>query len=170
VPPTATIAGVPDQPRGAAFGRRAVLVLPPAILLAACTAPSKPTSRPSGTSSSPDAGLAATALAAVMSTRRLTARSAARHPELRTELAGLAAMHAAHASALERAVPERSRPAAPPVPVPPRAAAARLRVLASEHALARSLAELALRAQSGEFARLLAAMAASVAQHLAALG
>ena len=91
-----------------------------------------------------------------------------RHPDARAQLRQVVRMHRAHEKTLVDAVPERARPTAKPAPyVVPRKRKAALRKLATrEQRLHDSLGGLALRAQSGDFARLLASMGAATSQRL----
>ena len=94
--------------------------------------------------------------------------SAARHghPTLRPVLRPLLALHRVHADLLE----EGDTAGTPdPVVAPGDPAAALTQVRRSEGRLQRRLTGLAVRASSGELARVLAAMGAGVAQHLASL-
>lgn len=124
--------------------------------------------RPSETT--PDVAAATRALAEITETRVAVSRTAARHPDARSALRGLEGMHRAHEASLADAVPDRSEsPEATPSPyvVPRRRAAAERRLRAREQRLHDTLDELALKAQSGDFARLLASMGAAVGQRLA---
>ena len=100
--------------------------------------------------------LAATALASARATGR-------RHPSLAGRVQPLVALHRAHLAAL----PE---PSAAAVPAEPggRPAAALARLTDLEGDTWRRLADLAVAAESGPLARLLASMAAGIAAHLAA--
>lgn len=121
---------------------------------------------------SPDVALAVTAAAAVRTQQELLRATAAVHPALTATTARFAAMHEAHLAALADAVPDRvdlSPTGAPFVPDRDRARA-RAAALAGERGLRGTLVGLALRAESGPFARLLGSMAASVSQHLVANG
>lgn len=119
---------------------------------------------------SPDVRVATAALTEVTAARGVVLSALRGHPPLRTGLADLVAMHRSHAVALADAVPHPPAMAVRPRRTSPRGQARALRrVVAAEQHLQLRLDALALRAQSGEFARLLASMAASVAQHLAVL-
>ncbi|MBC9732221.1 hypothetical protein [Nocardioides marmotae] len=107
--------------------------------------------------------LAVTEVAAALA---LVAAVRQRHARLRPLLAGLEAMHAAHLAALEG---DPDEGAAEGVEVPGGPAAALAEVRRREVAHQRRLTDLAVRADSGQLAQLLASMAASVAQHLVAL-
>jgi hypothetical protein len=77
-------------------------------------------------------------------------------------------MHRAHEKSLADAVPARARPSATPAAyaVPRKGDVALTRLAAREQRLHDILDALALRAQSGDFARLLASMGAAVSQQL----
>lgn len=122
---------------------------------------------------SPDVAVAAAALQAITRTSGAVGRTARRHPQLKAGLAGLAALHAAHLRMLQDAVPARHRRDAtagpPPATVPHHPPAALAAVAHAERDLRAQLEGFAVRARSGEFARLLAAMSAAVGQQLAVL-
>lgn len=86
------------------------------------------------------------------------------HPTLRARLAGLHRLHAAHAEVLDVAWMEETGPGRAGAPQ-----AALQRVRRRELAHQRRLADLAVRAESGQLAQLLASMSAAVAQHVTAL-
>ena len=116
--------------------------------------------------------LAITAVGSIAEAADLLHRTVADHRGLRHRLSGLAALHAAHLRLLQDAVPADRREAAQRstgrrAHVPRREHAALEAVLRTEDRLRPRLEGLAVRAQSGEFARLLAAMSAAVAQQLA---
>lgn len=117
----------------------------------------------------PDVAVATAALERIRATRAAVDATSARHPALGRELAGVTEMHAAHEESLVDAVPERARPDSPPATytVPPRRRVAARRLAVAETELHEGLDELALRAESGDFARLLASMGAGIAQQLA---
>lgn len=113
----------------------------------------------------------AVAVSAVVATRQTTAGLRAtlqRHPGLGATISPLIALHQAHQKALDDAVPEGTRADAVPTPaaVPPRPQVALDQLLQRERALAAELTGLALKAESGSFARLLGAMVAGQAQVL----
>ena len=93
--------------------------------------------------------------------------TAQRFPAIRPALADLDAMHAAHERSLVDAVPAQARSASASAAyaVPARRDAALLRLQTVEVGLHDTLQALALKAQSGEFARLLASMGAAVTVH-----
>lgn len=120
----------------------------------------------------PDVALAVEAVAAIGAAQRLAEATGRRHPTLNAPLAGLLSMHREHHAALVEAVPDDvdlGAPAQPPA-VAARPAAAHRQLLQAEETLRGHLRGFALRAESGPFARLLASMAASVAQHTAVQG
>jgi hypothetical protein len=94
------------------------------------------------------------------------------HPGLRSGFAGMIALHAAHLEALRSAVPGGVDPSPVTATSPaPRSRGVAIREQrALEQALHDRLTGLALRAESGPFARLLGSMAAAVSQQLVVLG
>jgi hypothetical protein len=116
----------------------------------------------------PDVAVATRALAEIRAVRAAVSRTISKHPPSRPELAPLVRMHTAHEATLVEAVPERARTESNPAPyVVPRKRAIALRKLeAREQRLHDQLAGLALRAESGDFARLLASMGAGITQRL----
>lgn len=121
----------------------------------------------------PDVAVAMAALARIRNAAEVLDRTSQRHHGLRARLAGLSALHAAHLRMLQDAVPKDHRPSPTTAPHPERVArrepVALHQTVAAEEGLRRSLDDLAVRARSGEFARLLAAMSAAVGQQLAML-
>lgn len=117
----------------------------------------------------PDVAVATSALAEIRAVRTAVDNTLSRFPESRARLAPLGKLHEAHEQSLAKAVPARARPSAAPAPyVVPRKRDVALRNLATrEQRLHDTLDGLALRAQSGDFARLLASMGAAIAQQLA---
>jgi hypothetical protein len=141
-------------------------------------------STPSPPEVDPDVAVATEALAAMSSVLAWAERVGERHPGLAVRLAGLLAAHRAHTDVLDDAVPQDAGPTASaspsrlspspdlgePLPtVPPTPGRALERVVVEERALATAFKQLAFRARSGPFARLLGSIAASAAQHAAAL-
>ncbi len=120
----------------------------------------------------PDVGVAVEAVARIRATEATLTATTQRHAALAAPLAGLAAMHTAHLDALIDAVPDRvdTTTTQAPSTVPETPAAARRAVVVAERRMREELTELALRAQSGLFARLLASMVAATGQQLAVLG
>jgi hypothetical protein len=118
----------------------------------------------------PDVGVAVEAVTAIRATEQLVEAVVRRHPRLRGRFQGLLDMHAAHLRRLVDAVPERVDTSAAENPPPVLAGqdAAREQVLDAERRLHDRLAGLAMRAQSGAFARLLGSVAASISQHVVA--
>lgn len=180
-PVRAPLPAVPDRPRsrrdvlvlGASLGTGSVLA---AAGLTGCSVnnPFDDEETPAARAVpdlAPDVAVAVEAVTAIRSTEQLLDAVAGRHPRLRASLQGLSAMHRAHLAALVDAVPERVDTSATeqPPPVAPTAPAARGQLLDREHRLHQQLTGLALRAESGAFARLLGSAAASVSQHLAVL-
>ena len=137
----------------------------------------------------PDVALAATVLADEQAMLDLIAATIARHPALEARLATARDAHQAHVDLLTKAVPKDARvspgaspsadtsPSVSPSASPtgsPTVPARRTRAVAAladaEDRLALVGRRSAFAAQSGVFARVLAGMSASAAQHAVALG
>ena len=118
----------------------------------------------------PDVMVAIRALAEIRAVRAAVSRTVSRYPPVRPDLVPLVRMHRAHEASLVDAVPPRARPATGPAPyVVPRKRPVAMRKLATrEQRLHDTLAVLSLRAESGDFARLLASMGAGITQRLTA--
>jgi hypothetical protein len=116
----------------------------------------------------PDVTVAVRALAEIRAVRAAVSSTVSRYAPVRPVLAPLVQMHRAHEASLIDAVPRRARPAAGPAPyVVPRKRAVAMRKLGTrEQQLHATLAGLSLRAESGDFARLLASMGAGITQRL----
>ncbi len=142
-------------------------------LLAGCRL-DPPASEPAS-GAAPDPGpdadvlLLGTVLGALDHTAALVAAVLVRHPGLAPDLQPLADVHAAHRAVLDGAA-EVQQDAADDPSVPGRPAVALDRVRRAENRLERALREATGAAQSGDFARALASMAASLTQHLTVLG
>lgn len=159
--------------------RRAVLAAAlglPAALLTACE---PPVALPGGGSDEPratdaDAGTVDDAVAAVRSARSVVAGATQAQPTLGAALAPLVALHDAQLDALQAAPepspgsPSATGPATAPT-APPDPTTALAEVRAAGTTLADRLADLAVAAQSGALARLLAALAAGTDQALLTL-
>jgi hypothetical protein len=119
----------------------------------------------------PDVAVAVEAVTLVRGAQAAARSTAQRHTALAQGLTGLLAAHQAHLDALVHAVPEGVDTSAPGAAyvVPPGPKAALTGLAAAEQTLRDGLVGLAMRAQSGAFARLLGAMAASVSQQLRVL-
>ncbi len=117
----------------------------------------------------PDVSVAAAALAGIRDTSTAVSSTMARHRAIRSRLAPLLAMHRAHEASLADAVPDRAETSTSPAPYSvPGGRDAALRALAArEQQLHGDLDDLAVRAESGDFARLLASMGAGIGQQLA---
>jgi hypothetical protein len=140
--------------------------------VAGCSNGSSPThveqARP--TAVTPDVRTATVALAAVREALLAIDETGKRFPATRAPLSGLRAMHTAHERSLAGAVPRaEATTRTAPQRVPGSRAAALAQLRASETRLHGTLQTLAVRAQSGDFARLLASMSAAVSTHLATL-
>jgi len=119
----------------------------------------------------PDVAVAVEAVTLVRGAQAAATSTGQLHPGLALRLTGLLAAHQAHLEALVDAVPEGVDTSATGAAyvVPPRPALAVTRLSEAEQALHDGLVGLAVRAQSGAFARLLGAMAASLSQQLRVL-
>ena len=141
------------------------------VVLAGCSnEPAKGSRKPAAPAGlAPDVNVATKALAEIEAVRLAVGHTLKRFPEARGTLAPLMALHRTHEATLVDAVPERARPSSSPAPyrVPRRQAKALASVAAREQRLHDTLDTLALRAQSGQFARLLASMGTALHQRLA---
>lgn len=119
----------------------------------------------------PDVAVAVEAVTLIRSARLAASSTSERHPSLAPRCAGLLAAHDAHLAALVDAVPEGVDTSATGAAytVPPRPARALARLTQAEHTLHDGLVGLAMRAESGPFARLLGSMSAAVSQQLRGL-
>lgn len=119
----------------------------------------------------PDVALAVTAVGALSQMRSRAHLLVATYPAQRSKVTGLIALHDTHLDALKDAVPSGVDPA-PSTPTPKvlgTAAGALKQQHIAEVALHDRLVGLALRAESGPFARLLGSMAAAISQQLLAV-
>jgi hypothetical protein len=120
----------------------------------------------------PDVAVAVEAVTLISAARAAVTSTGERHVALAAKLSGLLEAHAAHLDALVDAVPDgvdTSPATAAPYVVPKGPARALDQLSATEQKVHDDLVGLALRAQSGAFARLLGAMAASLSQQLVGL-
>lgn len=117
----------------------------------------------------PDVAVATSALAAIRAAREAASSTLVRFPVVRPQLALFVQLHRAHEATLADAVPMRARDAATSAPyvVPRRRQVALDHLATREQQLHATLDGLALHAQSGDFARLLASMGGAIAQRLA---
>ncbi|HEX6248124.1 MAG TPA: hypothetical protein VFZ64_09665 [Nocardioidaceae bacterium] len=142
----------------------------------------------------PDVAVATAALEGQQALVELVEATLERHPRLEELLAPVLTTHQAHAALLDEAVPEGEHPSAPAgpspsaspgaptspeasespggrrTPVPRRRDRALGAVVEAERTLTTTTKQLAFRAQSGAFARVLGSMAAAAAQQAAVLG
>jgi hypothetical protein len=173
----------PSRPPHGPLSRRSAIGLALAGLgalgaVTACSSSPSPSSPPTADSKAepasvtPDVQTATEALVAVRAAHQAVRTTVQRFPATRAALARLETMHTAHERSLVDAVPARERGAASPAPyvVPRKRDAALTHLQASEATLRDTLQALSLRAQSGEFARLLASMAAAVTVQRQATG
>lgn len=116
-----------------------------------------------------DSALVAAVAAAVTDAAATVAAASEVAPALATRLTPLAQAHAAHLELLLGAIPDAEVPTAEALGVPGRPPAALAAVRRSEQSLLRTLRESCVAAASGDLARVLASMAGSVSQHVAAL-
>jgi len=142
------------------------------LALVGCSSDPDPGSRqpasPAGLT--PDVAVATRALAEIRAVREAVTGTLARYPATRPALGALVALHRAHEATLVDAVPDRAEPSSRPAPyaVPRNRDKAVAALAVREQRLHDTLDRLAVRAQSGQFARLLASMGAAVHQRLAA--
>lgn len=160
------------RPLHSPLSRRTTLVAAPLTVLAACEwGPDEPAPLPRpgapDEAAVDDATHATEALALTAYVAELVATVAARHVGLSTPLASLTAVHLAHSALLAEAATPSGAPSPPPVPPGSRRALAL--VVREERRLEERLAELVEEVASGGFARALASMSASIAQHVAVL-
>ncbi len=116
-----------------------------------------------------DSALVASVVAAIVDAASAVTAASAGVPSLGTRLASLSQAHTTHLDLLVGALPDADVPTADAAGVPARPAAALAAVRRSEQRLLRMLRASCLAAASGDLARVLASMAGSVSQHLAAL-
>lgn len=118
-----------------------------------------------------DVAVAVEAVTLVRAAQSAVARTGEQHVALLGRLAGVGATHQTHLDALVDAVPDGvdTSGTGAPYDVPARRRAAVAGLLATETTLHDGLVGLALRAESGPFARLLGSMAAAVSQQIRVL-
>ena len=116
----------------------------------------------------PDVAVAVEAATMIRSMRTAVATTAERHPRLSAGLSGLLVTHDAHLGVVVEAVPDGvdTSAAGPAYAVPAGVGPALTALTGAERTLHDGLVGLALRAESGPFARLLGSMAAALAQQL----
>jgi hypothetical protein len=162
---------VPGRPltRRTALGSAAVAPL----LLAACDI-DPPTREGRSSSATPpppeDSELVAAVVAALVRAQSVLDAAATAAPAVAARLDPVRTAHAAHLDVLAGAVPEAELPTGGATSVPSPAQRALTAVRRSELRLLRVVREACLAAASGDLARVLASIAASTAQHAAALG
>lgn len=115
-----------------------------------------------------DVVLVGSVLTALDATVTLVTATAARHPRLAPDLQPLLDVHAAHRAVLDEAAEVEQEVAGDPV-VAGRPAAALEQVRRAETRLAGTVRDATTTAQSGDLARALASMTASLTQHLSVL-
>lgn len=158
---------------GRPVSRRSVVgtALAAPVVLTACdidpparrTAPGGPPPPPE------DAELVAGVVAALVRAGSVLESASLSSPELGARLQPVGAAHAAHLDLLASAVPDAAAPTASPPTGAPSAGRALAAVRRSEQRLLREVREACATAASGDLARVLASVAASTAQHAAAL-
>lgn len=112
-----------------------------------------------------DTGLLTAALDAIDEVVVLLTTVRRREASLRASLTPLVRLHEAHRALLTEAAPDQHPPKVSRARLP-RRGSARAAVVEREHALAAHLAEAAVAAESGTFARVLASMSAGIGQHV----
>lgn len=141
-----------------------------ALSVAACSNGDSPdTAAPrSSAGVTPDVAVATAALAEIRAMREAVSATLKKFPITRSVLGSLVTLHQAHEATLVDAVPRQAAASATPAPYTvPRHRQKALATLATrEQRLHDSLGTLALRAESGQFARLLASMGAALTQRL----
>ena len=150
--------GLPTTRRAALAGSVAGVLAGAGCDLRPDAAPRSEAPSPSASAEDPDAALADEAVAR---SRHLLGLVLAVPHRDRRAVAGLAALHRAHLGALQ--APQRPGRHAGPSAKPALSSVRR-----AEAALQRRLARLAVSAESGQLARVLASMSAGIAAHLAA--
>ncbi|QSR31824.1 hypothetical protein CFI00_15175 [Nocardioides sp. S5] len=140
------------------------------LVLAACDIdpPTRDDASPASPPPPEDAELVASVVAELVRAEGVLAAAAA--PGLVARLEPLVAAHAAHRELLAGAVADAELPGASSVRVPDAPDRALAAVRRSEQRLLRELRGACVGAASGDLARVLASVAASTAQHSAALG
>jgi hypothetical protein len=142
------------------------------LALAACSSGGRAGQQPAGSGGlTPDVAVATSALEEIRAVRAAVSATIRRFPATRTSLAPLVTTHRAHEATLVDAVPQGATPSSTPAPyvVPRRREVALTRLVAREQRLHDTLDGLAQKAQSGQFARLLASMGAALGQRLTRL-
>jgi len=160
--------------RGARLTRRGALGLGMGVAVAGCSlnnpfSAEKTPAADAVRDLAPDVAVAVEAAALLRAAQAAVVSTGERHPAIAPKLAGLLATHRAHLDAVVDAVPDgvdTSPGTGTPYVVPARPARALTQLVTTEHALHDGLVGLALRAESGAFARLLGAMSAAVSQQL----
>ena len=139
--------------------------------LTACSSNDDPGAKPSAAPAqlAPDVAVATRALEEIRAVREAARRTLSRFPASRSVLTSLVALHRTHEATLVDAVPDRARASAAPAPyrVPRKREKALAALAAREQRLHDLLDRLAVQAESGQFARLLASMGAAIHQRLA---
>jgi hypothetical protein len=161
---------VPGRP----LSRRTTLgsALAAPLALAACDIdPPARDDDPAGATPPPpeDSELVAAVVAALVDAGAVLAAATAAVPALDPRLEPLLAAHTAHRDLLAGAVADTELPTAAPATVPPQPLPALRAVRRSEQQLLRIVRDSCLGAASGDLARVLASVAASTSQHVAAL-
>lgn len=134
-------------------------------------ASSNPTGAGTASGTDPDVALAIEAIGLIRATGAAASAAITAFPALSSRLSDLVTLHQAHADALRHAVPHGSSTSVTtPLPAPATSRhAALLAQSQAETALRDALVALAVRAESGPFARLLGTMAAGISQRLPGL-
>ena len=159
---------------GRPLSRRTALgsALAAPLVLAACDNDPPVRDRGSSPATPPppeDSALVAAVVAALVRAQAVLGAATAAVPSLGPRLEPLSTAHAAHLEVLAGAVPEADLPTPAAVSVPARILPALSAVRRSEQRLLREVREGCLASASGDLARVLASVAASTAQHSAAL-
>lgn len=150
------------------LSRRAVVAGAGAVLVAGCDVHVPHVALPGPKPADADLPVAEEAVELIGSIMRTIRTNTRRHPALEASLADVLTMHLAHLAALRHAVPTPAPSARThsEAPVPHSTSEALAQLRSSERPVRARLGGLAQQAHSGDFARLLASMAAAVSQRI----
>lgn len=148
----------------------AALVAPLAVVACDIDPPSRDNGSADAAPPPPeDSELVTAVVAALVRARSVVEAATLSAPDLTPLLEPVATAHAAHLEVLAGAVADEEVPTPPPPRIPGERAGALTAVRRSEQRLLREVRRACLDAASGDLARVLASVAASTAQHGAAL-
>lgn len=158
--------------RGLLLGAGATLTLGSGCALNNPFGAAKDSADGSGEEQTPDVALAVTAVGAILAAQARARLTVETYPGLGSRFNALIELHVAHVDALAEAVPAGTIPSTVSttgLTVPSNRGAALKQQERAERALRDRLVAMALRSESGPFARLLGSMAAAISQQLADL-